>query len=174
MKIVEDIYNDLLKRKDALEEERKEVLNLRETAAEAGDLRENADYIKACSDLERLNIEYNRIMKMLDDGYPIPVSTEFSTIDIGSKFHLTIRIKTSSNVTETQHKDIGVFSYDSNGNEIVFQGIAIIAGDMDDKLKDGYMSSESIVGRALIGKPLGNHMCTNLVGELLELEVRHA
>lgn len=174
MKIVEDIYNDLLKRKESLEEERKEVINLRESAAEDGDLRENADYIKACSDLERLNLEYSRIMKLLDDGYPIPVSTEFSTIDIGSKFHLTIRIRTSSTMTETQHKDIGVYSYDSNGNEIVFQGVTIIAGNMDDKLKEGYVSSESIVGRALIGKPLGNHTCTNLVGELLELEVRHA
>ena len=110
-------------------EKRKEVIERIREAAAHGDLSENADYAQAREEQSFIEGRIQEIEDMIKNAEIITASTQHSTVTIGS----TVKIIT-------------------NGKDKTYT----IVGSNEANPTQGKISNESLVGRALLGKKVGD------------------
>jgi transcription elongation factor GreA len=110
-------------------EKRKEVIERIREAAAHGDLSENADYAQAREEQSFIEGRIQEIEDMIKNAEIITASTQHSTVTIGS----TVKVKT-------------------NGSEKAYA----IVGSNEANPGEGKISNESLVGRALLGRKVGD------------------
>lgn len=118
--------NDELKQ--LITEKRKEVIERIREAAAHGDLSENADYAQAREEQSFIEGRIQEIEDIIKNAEIIDTNTHRSAVNIGS----TVHIKTG-------------------GKEITYT----IVGSNEANPKEGKISNESIVGKALLGRKAG-------------------
>lgn len=109
-------------------EKRKEVIERIREAAAHGDLAENADYAQAREEQSFIEGRIQEIEDMIKNAEIITASTQHSTVTIGSSVKVQV-----------------------NGAEKVYT----IVGSNEANPLEGKISNESLVGRALLGKKVG-------------------
>lgn len=112
-----------------IEVKRKEVLERIREAAAHGDLSENADYAQAREEQSFIEGRIQEIEEMVKNAEIITTSSHHTTVSIGA----TVVVKVSGN--ERKYTIVG--SNEANPTE-------------------GKISNESLVGRALLGKRVGD------------------
>jgi transcription elongation factor GreA len=125
-------------------EKRKEVIERIREAAAHGDLSENADYAQAREEQSFIEGRIQEIEDMVKNAEIITASTQHSTVTIGS----TVKIKVGG---EEKHYAI-VGSNEANPGE-------------------GKISNESLVGRALLGKKVGDKVSVTTPAGDVEYEI---
>lgn len=118
--------NDELKH--LITDKRKEVIERIREAAAHGDLSENADYAQAREEQSFIEGRIQEIEDIIKNAEIIDTNTHRSAVNIGS----TVHIKTG-------------------GKEITYT----IVGSNEANPKEGKISNESIVGKALLGRKAG-------------------
>lgn len=122
-----------------INEKRKEVIERIREAAAHGDLSENADYAQAREEQSFIEGRIQEIEDMIKNAEIITASTQHSSVTIGS----TVKVKV-------------------DGSEKTYT----IVGSNEANPLEGKISNESIVGKALLGKKLGDKvMVTTPAGE---------
>lgn len=112
-----------------INEKRKEVIERIREAAAHGDLSENADYAQAREEQSFIEGRIQEIESIIKNAEIITASSQRSTVTIGSTVHLKV-----------------------GGNEKKYT----IVGSNEAKPKEGKISNESLVGKALLGKKVGD------------------
>jgi len=112
-----------------INEKRKEVIERIREAAAHGDLSENADYAQAREEQSFIEGRIQEIEDMIKNAEIITASTHSSSVNIGST--VTIKVK---------------------GQEKKYT----IVGSNEANPLQGKISNESLVGRALLGRKLGD------------------
>ena|SRR5689334_13507282 len=112
-----------------INDKRKEVIERIREAAAHGDLSENADYAQAREEQSFIEGRIQEIEDMIKNAEIITASTQHSTVTIGST--ITVKI---------------------NGDSKTYT----IVGSNEANPAEGKISNESLVGRALLGKKLGD------------------
>jgi transcription elongation factor GreA len=125
-------------------EKRKEVIERIREAAAHGDLSENADYAQAREEQSFIEGRIQEIEDMIKNAEIITASTQHSTVTIGS----TVKVKVGDK--EKTYTIVG--SNEANPNE-------------------GKISNESLVGRALLGKKIGDRVMVTTPAGDMEYEV---
>ena len=115
--------------KHLVNEKRKEVIERIREAAAHGDLSENADYAQAREEQSFIEGRIQEIEDMIKNAEIITASTQHNSVTIGS----TIKVKI-------------------NGDEKTYT----IVGSNEANPLDGKISNESTVGKALLGKKIGD------------------
>src|SRR6185503_98787 len=121
-------------------DKRKEVIERIREAAAHGDLSENADYAQAREEQSFIEGRIQEIEDMVKNAEIITASTQHSTVTIGS----TVKVKT-------------------NGKDKIYA----IVGSNEANPGEGKISNELLVGRALLGKKVGDKVkVTTPAGEM--------
>lgn len=125
--------------KHLVNEKRKEVIERIREAAAHGDLSENADYAQAREEQSFIEGRIQEIEDMIKNAEIITASTQHNSVTIGS----TIKVKTG-------------------GKEKTYT----IVGSNEANPLEGKISNESTVGKALLGKKIGDEVTvTTPVGD---------
>lgn len=125
--------------KHLINDKRKEVIERIREAAAHGDLSENADYAQAREEQSFIEGRIMEIEDMIKNAEIITASTQHSSVTIGS----TIKVKV-------------------DGDEKSYS----IVGSNEANPLEGKISNESLVGKALLGKKIGDKVTvTTPVGE---------
>ena len=125
--------------KHLINDKRKEVIERIREAAAHGDLSENADYAQAREEQSFIEGRIQEIEDMIKNAEIITASTQHSSVTIGS----TIRVRTG-------------------GDEKTYT----IVGSNEANPLEGKISNESLVGKALLGKKIGDKVTvTTPVGD---------
>jgi transcription elongation factor GreA len=119
--------NDELKH--LINDKRKEVIERIREAAAHGDLSENADYAQAREEQSFIEGRIMEIEDMIKNAEIITASTQHSSVTVGS----TIKVRVE-------------------GEEKTYS----IVGSNEANPLEGKISNESLVGRALLGKKMGD------------------
>jgi transcription elongation factor GreA len=114
--------------KHLVTEKRKEVIERIREAAAHGDLSENADYAQAREEQSFIEGRIAEIEEIVKNAEIISTTSHGNTINIGT----TVKIKVG-------------------GNEKTYT----IVGSNEANPKEGKISNESVVGKALLGKKVG-------------------
>ncbi len=173
MKIVEEIYRKSFDERLRLESEINELNIQRNRFKEDGDLSENFDYQSVCEKLEHTLIKYDAIHKMAEEGEPVPRTKVFQLIDVGSEFRLVIKTvlnDTTEGTGEDAQSSLGVLTVSVHDSCVLFDNKVCIAGETEEGLLDGLISTKSAVGGFLLGKSLGKHRMLNNYGHVLDIE----
>lgn len=117
--------------KHLVNEKRKEVIERIREAAAHGDLSENADYAQAREEQSFIEGRIQEIEDMIKNAEIITASTQHNSVTIGS----TIKVKI-------------------NGDEKTYT----IVGSNEANPLEGKISNESTVGKALLGKKIGDRV----------------
>jgi transcription elongation factor GreA len=125
-------------------EKRKEVIERIREAAAHGDLSENADYAQAREEQSFIEGRIQEIEDMVKNAEIITASTQHSTVTIGS----TVKVKT-------------------NGKDKIYA----IVGSNEANPGEGKISNESLVGRALLGKKVGDKVKVTTPAGEMEYEI---
>ena len=170
MKILQSIYEKYLDRKVELEALIEEANNRKNIASAEGDLSENADYSKAFSDLELYSSEYMDVIEIIETGEPVEEVTNFTEIVVGSKFNLVLELEATP-IDEGETRDIGVYKLqdDWKNGITILKGVVTLGGPSDNYVYEGVISTDSLIGRFLLGKPLGEYITHNEYGERIKL-----
>lgn len=112
---------------------RAEIADRIKTAREFGDLSENMEYSAARQDQERNEARISEIEAILANAVIITASKSDGKVVLGS----TVTLKSKSNGTSKQFQIVGTVEADP---------------------LNGKISDESPIGRALLGKKLGNEV----------------
>lgn len=115
--------------KHLIEVKRKEVIERIREAAAHGDLSENADYAQAREEQSFIEGRIQEIEEMVKNAEIITAATNHSIVSIGA----TVKVK-------------------SGGKERAYT----IVGSNEANPSEGKISNESIVGKALLGKRVGD------------------
>jgi len=127
-----------------INEKRKEVIERIREAAAHGDLSENADYAQAREEQSFIEGRIQEIEDMIKNAEIITASTQHSTVTIGS----TVKVKTK-------------------GKEKTYA----IVGSNEANPGEGKISNESLVGRALLGKKVGDKVKVTTPAGEMEYEI---
>jgi len=127
-----------------INEKRKEVIERISEAAAHGDLSENADYAQAREEQSFIEGRIQEIEDMIKNAEIITASTQHSTVTIGS----TISVKVAN-----QEKTY------------------TIVGSNEANPAEGKISNESLVGKALLGKKLGDKVMIQAPAGEMEYEI---
>lgn len=127
-----------------INEKRKEVIERIREAAAHGDLSENADYAQAREEQSFIEGRIQEIEDMIKNAEIITASTQHSTVTIGS----TVKVKT-------------------NGTEKTYT----IVGSNEANPGEGKISNESLVGRALLGRKVGDKVKVEAPSGEVEYEI---
>ena len=170
MKILRTTYERFQKRKVELSELIDDAKKRKNTASAEGDLSENADYLKALSDLELYTEEYGDVLDVIETGEPVEETTVFTEIDVGCRFNIDVKL-IAKPLTTGSKNDIGVFEVEdiTEDNSTLLRGVVVMGGPSNNYVYEGIISTESVVGRSLLGKPLGRYTMNNAYGETLEV-----
>ena len=123
-----------------INDKRKEVIERIREAAAHGDLSENADYAQAREEQSFIEGRISEIEEIIKNAEIITQNSHGTTVTIGS----TVTIKAS-------------------GQEKKY----LIVGSNEANPKEGKISNESLVGKALLGKKAGNKFkVTTPAGEI--------
>ena len=123
-----------------ISEKRKEVIERIREAAAHGDLSENADYAQAREEQSFIEGRIQEIEDVIKNAEIIHASSHRNSVTIGS----TVHIKTG-------------------GNEKTYT----IVGSNEANPKEGKISNESLVGKALLGRKVGETLpITTPAGEM--------
>ncbi len=114
--------------KDLISKKRPEVIERIREAAAHGDLSENADYAQAREEQSFIEGRVMEIEDIIKNAEIIHTAAHRSTISIGSTLHVKVA-----------------------GNEKKYT----IVGSNEANPKEGKISNESIVGKALLGRKVG-------------------
>lgn len=125
-------------------EKRKEVIERIREAAAHGDLSENADYAQAREEQSFIEGRIQEIEEMIKNAEIITASTQHSTVTIGS----TVKVRT-------------------NGTERTYA----IVGSNEANPTEGKISNESLVGKALLGKKVGDRVKVTAPAGEVEYEI---
>ena len=135
--------NDELK--TLITDKRKEVIERIQEAVAHGDLSENADYAQAKEEQSFIEGRIQELEEMIKNAEIIDTSTKHSTVTIGS----TVKV--------------GVADKDGNLNERTYA----IVGSNEANPSEGKISNESLVGKALLGRKVGDEFAiTTPAGEM--------
>ena len=130
--LTQERYNEL---KHELEElkttERKKVGERLKHAKELGDLSENSEYQEAREEQSRLEKNIAQIEETLRSSSIIKKAKGTGTVRIGSE----VKVK-------------------KNGEKVAY----IIVGSSEARPEEGFISNESLIGRALLGKKEGEEV----------------
>ncbi len=124
--------NDELK--NLITDKRKEVIERIQEAVAHGDLSENADYAQAKEEQSFIEGRIQELEEMIKNAEIIDTSTKHSTVTVGS----TVKV--------------GVADKDGNLNERTYA----IVGSNEANPSEGKISNESLVGKALLGRKVGD------------------
>ena len=127
-----------------INEKRKEVIERIREAAAHGDLSENADYAQAREEQSFIEGRIQEIEEMIKNAEIIHASSHKSSVTIGS----TVTVKVSGQ--EKKYTIVG--SNEANPNE-------------------GKISNESLVGKAILGKKIGDKVKVETPAGSIEYEV---
>ena len=127
-----------------IETKRKEVIERIREAAAHGDLSENADYAQAREEQSFIEGRIQEIEDMIKNAEIITASTQHSSVTIGST--VTVKVR---------------------GREKIYT----IVGSNEANPTAGKISNESVVGRALLGKKVGDRFPVNTPAGDMEYEV---
>lgn len=174
MKVLDSVHNRYIQRKRELDEALQEAIGRRERARVEGDLRENADYLKACSDIELLDHEYLTVARIVEEGEPVPERTSFNSIDIGCKFRLDLTIDINSGIVDKEA--LGVFDLlgvklDNGSDGSTISGEVVIGVETDEFATEGVISTNSPLGKYLMGRSLGTYHTKGPHGDNLKVVV---
>src|SRR6185503_2146204 len=134
--------NDELK--ELINKKRPDVIERIREAASHGDLSENADYAQAREEQSFIEGRIQEIEDMIKNAEIITASTQHSTVTIGS----TISVKVAN-----QEKTY------------------TIVGSNEANPAEGKISNESLVGKALLGKKLGDKVMIQAPAGEMEYEI---
>ena len=126
------------------EERRKEVIERIQEAVAHGDLSENADYAQAREEQSFIEGRIQEIEDIIKNAEIITTSGHGNTVSIGSTVHVKI-----------------------GGNEKKYT----IVGSNEANPKEGKISNESLVGRALLGKKIGEKFKVTTPAGEMEYEI---
>ena len=127
-----------------INDKRKEVIERIREAAAHGDLSENADYAQAREEQSFIEGRIQEIEDMVKNAEIITASTQHSSVTIGS----TIKVK----------NDTGEKTY-------------TIVGSNEANPLEGKISNESLVGKALLGKKIGDRVTVSTPAGDKEYEI---
>lgn len=127
-----------------INEKRKEVIERIREAAAHGDLSENADYAQAREEQSFIEGRIQEIQDMIKNAEIIQAATQHNVVSIGS----TVTVRTSGNVRKYS-----------------------IVGSNEANPSEGKISNESLVGKALLGKRLGDKFTIQAPAGLVEYEI---
>jgi transcription elongation factor GreA len=128
-----------------INEKRKEVIERIQEAVAHGDLSENADYAQAKEEQSFIEGRIQEIEEMIKNAEIIDTTTIHSTVTIGS----TVTVSVKSETSEEERKYTIVGSNEANPSE-------------------GKISNESLVGKALLGRKVGEtSTVTTPAGEMI-------
>ena len=170
MKILKSTYEKYIDRREELIKLIDDANYRKNIAANEGDLSENADYQKAFTDIELYTDELVDVIEVIETGEPVEEITMFNEIVVGSKFNIEVELLAKP-LDKGESKDLGVFGVkDVEGsNSTILRGVVTIGGPSDNYAYDGVISTESSVGKFLMGKPLGSYTLNNSFGETLKV-----
>jgi transcription elongation factor GreA len=114
-------------------EKRKEVIERIQEAVAHGDLSENADYAQAKEDQAFIESRIQEIEEMVKNAEIIDTTTRHSTVTIGST--VTVKVQSGDDTHERTY---------------------IIVGSNEANPSEGKISNESLVGKHLLGKKVGD------------------
>lgn len=130
IQLTKEGYDNLKRELDELvSKKRPAVVERLANARSMGDLSENSDYISAKEELEFVDGRIEELEEILSKAQIIKLNPGGSVVGIGSKVHVAI-----------------------NGTEHTFH----IVGEWEADPKEKKISHESPLGRALIGKKVGD------------------
>lgn len=127
-----------------INEKRKEVIERIREAAAHGDLSENADYAQAREEQSFIEGRIQEIEEMIKNAEIITAATQHNTVTIGS----TVTLKV-------------------NGNTKKYS----IVGSNEANPGEGKISNESLVGKSLLGKKLGDKFTVQAPAGAMEYEI---
>lgn len=127
-----------------INEKRKEVIERIREAAAHGDLSENADYAQAREEQSFIEGRIQEIEEMIKNAEIITAATQHNIVTIGS----TAKLK----INDTQKTYTIVGSNEANPSE-------------------GKISNESLVGKALLGKRVGDKVKVSTPAGEMEYEI---
>lgn len=127
-----------------IETKRKEVIERIREAAAHGDLSENADYAQAREEQSFIEGRIQEIEEMIKNAEIITASTQHHTVTIGST--VSVRV---------------------NGQEKKYT----IVGSNEANPMEGKISNESLVGKALLGKRLGDKVAVQVPAGTVDYEI---
>ncbi len=127
-----------------INEKRKEVIERIREAAAHGDLSENADYAQAREEQSFIEGRIQEIEEMIKNAEIITAATQHNTVTIGS----TVTVK----VNDQKRTYSIVGSNEANPGE-------------------GKISNESLVGKSLLGKKLGDKFTVQAPAGPMEYEI---
>jgi transcription elongation factor GreA len=115
-----------------INEKRKEVIERIQEAVAHGDLSENADYAQAKEEQSFIEGRIQEIEEMIKNAEIIDTTTRHSAVTIGST--ITVTVKSENSQEDRKYTIVG--SNEANPSE-------------------GKISNESLVGKALLGRKVG-------------------
>jgi len=125
-------------------EKRKEVIERIREAAAHGDLSENADYAQAREEQSFIEGRIQEIEDIIKNAEIIHTSAHRTTVTIGSTVHIKV-----------------------GGNEKTYT----IVGSNEANPKEGKISNESLVGRALLGRKVSEKFSVTTPAGEMEYEI---
>ena len=140
----EDLQKLIDELKYLISEKRKEVIERIREAAAHGDLSENADYAQAREEQSFIEGRIQEIEEMIKNAEIIHAATQHNTVTIGS----TVVVKT-------------------NGVDIKYT----IVGSNEANPGEGKISNESLVGKALLGRKVGEKFAVQAPAGPMEYEI---
>lgn len=130
--------------KHLINDKRKEVIERIREAAAHGDLSENADYAQAREEQSFIEGRIQEIEDMIKNAEIIAASTQHNVVTIGSKVRLQV-----------------------GGQEKTYA----IVGSNEANPTEGRISNESIVGKALLSKKIGDKVTVATPAGEMQYEV---
>lgn len=162
MLLTKKAYDFSKSRLNDLEKQREESIQLLQKYRAEGDLSENADYIQEKQKLENAELEMAQIKGLIHNADILEKEndTHFSEIQIGSTFKMTIiRQGNFFNKADSWEYTSGkqIYKYDRLTNTTLVTGIFSFGGPTDICAEEGILSTESPLGRLLIGKVMNSN-----------------
>ncbi len=146
--ITKEGYEGLKKEHEyLLNTKRPKIIQAIEEARAHGDLSENAEYDAAKEELQFLNKKVAELEEMIRKSEVIPIkNTEYECIEFGCSFTL---------------KNLGT------DEEVVYQ----LVGPYESDIQNGKISMSSPLGRALLGKSVGDEVTFSAPGGRRNYEI---
>lgn len=132
-----------------INEKRKEVIERIQEAVAHGDLSENADYAQAKEEQAFIEGRIQEIEEMLKNAEIIDTTTKHSTVTIGST--VTVKVINNGDTQERTYTIVG--SNEANPSE-------------------GKISNESLVGKHLLGRKVGEKVKVLTVAGEMDYEIK--
>ena len=120
-------------------ERRKEIIERIQEAVSHGDLSENADYAQAKEEQSFIEGRVQEIEEMIKNAEIIQTSSHRSTVTIGSTVDVTVAAGSGSEGSKSERSYTIVGSNEANPSE-------------------GKISNESLIGKALLGRKVGDKL----------------